>query len=231
MSDRAIWKMLHLLYTLPPGRKGLTDRELIAVGVDCYSDTVELLLVGGAAQRLGNEYSLTPASREILRACVVANRRWPSDDLLVDNPTAFVVMPFRESWSDTVYNKLILPAVRSAKFECVRGDKVVRIGDLTKNVWGAIMKAGIIIAEVSVPNANVFYELGLAHALGKDAILLKQQTAKLPADFGGAHYHEYDPESLGDARKWLKTELTDWAKINRSAAVKALRVSKRRRGR
>ena len=229
MSDRAMWKMLHLLYTLPPGRKGLTDRELNAVGIDCYSDTVDPLLQSDVVHQRRNEYSLSPAARELLRTCVVANRRWPSDDLMVDYPTAFVVMPFREPWSNAVYNQMIRPAVLSAKLKCVRGDTVVRIGDLTKNVWGAIMKAGIIVAEVSAPNANVFYELGLGHALGKDAILLKEKSAKLPADFGGAHYHEYELHSLGRARKWLKTELTTWAKINRSTAVKALRARRQPR--
>jgi hypothetical protein len=136
MSDRAVWKMLHLLYTLPPGMKGLTDGELLDVGIDCYSDTVELLLRSGAAQRDGDEYVLAPAAKEILRACVVANRRWPSDDLRVDDPVVFVAMPFREPWSTVVYTELIKPAVEAAHLECVRGDKVVRIGDLTKNVWG-----------------------------------------------------------------------------------------------
>jgi len=229
MSDRAMWKMLHLLYTLPPGRRRLTDRQLNAVGIDCYSDTVDPLLESDLVHQRRNEYWLTPAARGVLRTCVVANRRWPSDDLLVDYPTVFVVMPFRESWSNAVYNQLIRPAVLSAKLECVRGDTVVRIGDLTKNVWGAIMRAGIIVAEVSAPNPNVFYELGLGHALGKDAILLKQKSAKLPADFGGAHYQEYELQSLGRARKWLRTELSTWAKNNGSTAVKALRAGRQTR--
>jgi len=104
----------------------------------------------------------------------------------VDYPEAFVIMPFSEPWSDRLYSDMIEPAVKAAGLDCVRGDTAVRVGDLARNIWDAIMRAGVVIAEVSVPNPNVFYELGLAHALGKDRFILKHGTAKLPADFGGA---------------------------------------------
>ena len=44
MSDRSMWKLLHLLYTLKPGQNGLTDRALLDVGIDCGPDTVNPLL-------------------------------------------------------------------------------------------------------------------------------------------------------------------------------------------
>jgi hypothetical protein len=102
---------------------------------------------------------------------------------------------------------------------------IVRVADLTQNVWGALLHAGVVIADVSTLNANVFYELGLAHALGKDTFILKQAGAKLPADIGGAHYHEYDRTRLDDGKAWLRAELTQWATDNRSGAVKRLRAS------
>jgi hypothetical protein len=132
-------------------------------------------------------------------------------------------MPFSEPWSDGVYSQFIKPGVENAGLKCIRGDIVVRIGDLTQNIWSALLHAGIVVADVSALNANVFYELGMTHALGKDAIILRQSGSKVPADIGGAHYHEYSLQQLDQARAWLSTELTGWAALNHSQAVKALR--------
>lgn len=141
----------------------------------------------------------------------------------VDYPSVFVIMPFSEPWSNTIYSQLIKPGVEDAGLKCIRGDTVIRIGDLTQNIWGALLGAGIVVAEVSALNANVFYEVGLTHALGKDVILLKQIGSKIPADIGGAHYHEYDPQAIDLSKKWLTTELSQWATENCSQAVKSLR--------
>lgn len=223
MSDRSMWKLLHLLYTLKPGQNGLNDRALLDLGVDCGPDTVNPLLEGRAVTYEGGLYALTEAARKILGTCIVANRRWSSDDMWVDYPSAFVVMPFSETWSDSVYRDLIKPGVEDASLKCIRGDTVVRIGDLTQNIWGALLHAGIVIADVSALNANVFYELGLTHAIGKDAIILKQAASKVPADIGGAHYHEYDLQALDRSKSWLSSELSEWAKNHHSQAVRSLR--------
>lgn len=223
MSDRSMWKMLHLLYTLPPGERGLSDQQLADAGIDCGPDTIEPLKTSGVVFYDAGTYALTDASRRVLGACVVANRRWSSDDMWVDYPSAFVVMPFSEPWSDTVFKELIEPSVTGAGLTCIRGDAIVRVGDLTQNIWGAIMHAGIVVADVSALNPNVFYELGLAHALGKDAVILRQAGSKIPADIGGAHYHEYDLRSLDDGKKWLRSELAQWAQDNRSQVIKLLR--------
>ena len=223
MSDRSMWKMLHLLYTLRPGQNGLRDQDLLDVGIDCGPDTVNPLLEGKAVSYDGGLYALTEPARKILGACIVANRRWPSDDMWVDYPSAFVIMPFSQPWSETVYRDLIKPGVNGAGLECVRGDTIIRIGDLTQNIWGALLRTGIVVADVSALNANVFYELGLTHALGKDAIILKQSDSNVPADIGGAHYHEYDLQNLAKSQAWLKDELSEWARNNHSQAVKSLR--------
>lgn len=223
MSDRSMWKLLHLLYTLKPGQDGLDIQTLIDLGIDCGPDTLDLLLQGHAISYDGQRYRITDAARKILGTCIVANRRWSSDDIWVDYPSAFVVMPFSEPWSDAVFRDLLKPGVEGAGFKCIRGDAVVRIGDLTQNIWGALLRAGVVVADVSAVNANVFYELGLTHALGKDAIILKQAGAKVPADIGGAHYHEYRLDALDAARSWLSAELSQWAKDNHAEAVRRLR--------
>ena len=140
----------------------------------------------------------------------------------VDYPEVFVIMPFSEDWSSNVYASIIEPAVRGAGLACVLGDTLPRVGDLGQGLWNQIMRAGLVIAEVSVPNVNVFYELGITHAIGKDAVLLKQKDAELPADFGGAHYYEYDLTDADSARKMICQELKKWAVDNCSARVRQI---------
>jgi len=87
MSDRSMWKMLHLLYTLRPGQDGLTDEELSDAGIDCGPDTIQPLTSSGVVARVGGRYGLTEPVRRILGTCVVANRRWSTDDMWVDHPS------------------------------------------------------------------------------------------------------------------------------------------------
>ena len=91
-----------------------------------------------------------------------------------------------------------------------------------QTIWAAILTAGVMIAEVSALNANVFYELGLAHALGKDVFILKQLGSTVPADFGGTHYYEYDLQDLAAGQAMLQFELAKWASDNRAQGVKTL---------
>jgi len=223
MSDRATWKMLHLLYTLKPGVPGLTAQQLTDAGIDCDPDTIWPLVDGEAVVRdSAGIYSLSKAARKILQSCVVANRHWSGKDMLVDHPEIFVAMPFGESWSTSVFEKMIKPAIEAMMFRCVRGDTPPRVGDLTQTIWSALMRVGLVVADVSVPNPNVFYEIGLTHALGKDCFILKQENARVPADFGGSHYYEYDLADLDAGRESLQREITTWATDNSVEGVRRI---------
>jgi hypothetical protein len=219
MSMRSIWKMLHLLYN--NRRPELTGAELLDANVDCTWDTIDPLFRDEVVRRdpARDTYSLTAPARRILESCVVANRRWPGKDMRVDAPRAFVIMPFSAPWSNDVYSQMIEPAVKDAGLDCRRGDHPVRVGDLTGTIWDELLLAGLVIAEVSEPNPNVFYEVGLAHALGKDTFLLKQAGVKLSADFGGTHYYEYDLKELSNGRDHLSKEVAKWASEVHAAQV------------
>jgi hypothetical protein len=221
MGEREMWKMLHLLYTAPPGQQpGLSLGELISAGLNCNEDTYDPLLKSDAVLRNGDRFSLSTAASAILRSCVVANRKRQGVDVWVDYPKAFVIMPFSKDWSNKVKEGLIKPALAGADLEYVRGDTSPRASELTENIWNDLLQAGVIIADISATNANVFYELGLAHALGKVVFILKQKDADVPADFGGAHYYEYDLNDLEAGMKELRDGLKAYALKNRFAAVK-----------
>ena len=213
MSDRAQWKMMHLLYVF--GKPSLTLQALQDAGIYCYNDTIQELIDGGAVHKKAGPptetFYLSEAARTMLSTCLVANRRWGSDEIWVDYPRAFVIMPFSEKWSPKVFDKMIRPAIVESGLECVRGDTLIRIGDMTGNIWAELLHAGIVVADVSALNANVYYELGLAHGLGKHVFILKQKGSKIPADFAGAHYYEYELDQLEAGKEMLRQELVNWA--------------------
>lgn len=212
MSDRAQWKMLHLLYVF--GKPSLSHQALQNAGIYCYEDTIQELIDGGAVHKkvdTTETFTLSQAARTILSTCLVANRRWQSEEFWVDNPRVFVIMPFSEDWSNKVLDQMIRPAIEAADLEYVRGDTLIRIGDMTTNIWNELLRAGVVVADVSALNANVYYELGLTHGLGKQVFILKHKSAGIPADFAGAQYHDYELDKLEAGREMLSGELVKWA--------------------
>jgi len=197
---------------------------LTRAGVHCDPDSRQLLVDAGVVNRINDEFELSEVGRKIISTFTVAKGPRDDVDIRVDYPEVFVVMPFSEPWSNTVYDKIFKPGIEKAQFSVSRGDSIVRIGDLSRNVWQSITQAGLIIAEVSAPNPNVYYEIGLADALGKPVFLFKQTNIQLPADFGGIHYYEYDLSDLIAARTLVTKELEKWAKHedHKPFGVKAL---------
>lgn len=217
MSKHQEWKMLHLLYafarrrTPTSERRVLTEQELTEAGVHCDPDSRQLLEDAGVVTRVGIEYELTRPARKILSTFTVAQGPENSIEIRVDYPEVFVVMAFSEPWSKAVFSKMFKPGIEDAGFAASRGDSIVRVGDLSTNVWRSITRAGLIVAEMSVSNPNVCYEIGLADALGKPVFLFKQSNVPLPADFSGIHYYEYDLDDLITGRKMLAAELRKWS--------------------
>lgn len=76
-------------------------------------------------------------------------------------------------------------------------------------IMQAIMSADLVIADVSRENPNVFYELGYAHALRKNTIILanREATPNLPSDLSGMFYFTYDPHNLDELRPYLRSRV------------------------
>jgi transcriptional regulator with XRE-family HTH domain len=102
----------------------------------------------------------------------------------VEDDLVFVLMPFTESWSDYVWNdeiKKTIVELPSHSLRCLRADDLYG-NDVMIDVYESIASARIVVADITGRNANVFYELGIAHTLGKDVILLSQGTEHIPFD-------------------------------------------------
>ncbi|MBF0608419.1 MAG: response regulator [Candidatus Magnetobacterium sp. LHC-1] len=103
----------------------------------------------------------------------------------------FVCMPFDKKFTD-VYKLGIKPTVEQIGFICERADEIQHNGGIIEKVYGKIRSAYIIIADMTGQNANVFYEVGYAHASEKDVILLTQKAEDIPFDLRNFNHVIYD---------------------------------------
>ena len=106
-------------------------------------------------------------------------------------PHAFVVMPFgiKKGFDgaminfNVIYQDLIKPALVKAGFEPFRADEETTTGDILTDMFQELLLADLVIADLSIDNANVFYELGIRHAFKKRGIVhIQSGRAYMPFD-------------------------------------------------
>jgi transcription termination factor Rho len=85
----------------------------------------------------------------------------------------FVIMPFLPELKQ-IYEDHIKPIVKQVGLTVQRGDDFFKGRSVIQQVWTAILRAKLVIADCTGRNANVFYEVGIAHTLGKPVILITQ---------------------------------------------------------
>ena len=96
-------------------------------------------------------------------------------------PTAFVIMPF-DSELDEVYKLFIHKTLTDLGFTVDRADSINNQRSILADIIVSIAESDIIIADLTSSNANVYYELGIAHAFDKPVILLTQDIEEVPFD-------------------------------------------------
>jgi hypothetical protein len=107
--------------------------------------------------------------------------------------TAFVISPFGEPF-DTYFTHIIKPALEDAGLYAVRGDSLYRPTTIVDDIWQGIQEARLLVAELTGRNPNVFYELGLAHAISKPVILLSESIEDVPFDLRSIRVLLYDKD-------------------------------------
>jgi len=90
-------------------------------------------------------------------------------------------MPFG-GWLDDYYETIYRPAIEATNLEPHRADDLYRPSTIVHDIWAYTRRAKLLVADLTGKNPNVFYELGLAHALGKPAILIAESMDDIPFD-------------------------------------------------
>ncbi|MGD0542025.1 MAG: hypothetical protein ABSB33_10945, partial [Tepidisphaeraceae bacterium] len=95
-------------------------------------------------------------------------------------------------WYDRYFKDIYIPATREAGFEPIRADGLFSTGSVMEQIWEQIRKAKVLLADLTGKNANVFYELGLAHADSKPVVLVTGNLEDVPFDLRHLRVVVYD---------------------------------------
>ncbi len=140
-------------------------------------------------------------------------------------PHAFVVMPFgiKKGFDgqvinfNAIYQDLIKPALEAAGFEPFRADEETTTGDILTDMFQELLLADLVIADLSIDNANVFYELGIRHAFKKRGIVhIQSGRAYMPFDIFNVRtipYHTTE-EGVPDP-EFLEKDIQAIARVTR----------------
>lgn len=124
--------------------------------------------------------------------------------------TCFVIMPIgNQEFGDVKltaddlkrhYDDLIKEAILKAdpSLEVTRADEVSSPGSITTEILTRIMHSDLVVADVTYPNPNVFYELGLRHACRVGTVIIRDKNGpKIPFDVAHLRHIEYTSTVTG----------------------------------
>ena len=98
---------------------------------------------------------------------------------------------------DKTYAAIIEPAVKATGLHCVRSDTVSQSGIIDKNMYEMLLRADLVIADISTANPNALYELGVRHALRPySTILMKEKDGDFQFDLN--HVATFQYKHLGE---------------------------------
>jgi hypothetical protein len=114
---------------------------------------------------------------------------------------AFIVRPFGTKSDidfDRVEKELIAPALDALGVTGRTTAEILKQGNIRVDMFQRLLTADLVVADVSIHNANVFYELGIRHALrGKRTFLLRCDGDRYPFDLQTDRYFVYRKDDLG----------------------------------
>ncbi|WP_418058849.1 hypothetical protein [Pimelobacter simplex] len=106
--------------------------------------------------------------------------------------SCFVMQPFSGALG-SYYESIFKPAISKAGLEPMRADdSIFGTGKIIDQIWRGITSAEVLVAELTSKNPNVFYELGLAHALNKPVVLVSSNEDDVPFDLRHIRVIIYD---------------------------------------
>ena len=133
----------------------------------------------------------------------------------MNKPLCFVLMPFGSKPDaagsiidfDAVYKDLIKPSIEEAGLEPLRADEEMTGGIIHKPMFERLILCEFAVADLTTANANVFYELGLRHAVRPwSTVLMFGQGSRLPFDVALLRAMPYELNPAGAVNSLEKTK-------------------------
>ena len=119
----------------------------------------------------------------------------------MENKICFVIMGFGEKTDnstgktldlDKTYKNIIKPAAEQCGYRCVRADEIKQSKIIDRSMYGLLLCADLVIADISTYNPNAIYELGVRHAVKPFyTVILKDKDGNIPFDLSHTSIMEY----------------------------------------
>lgn len=138
---------------------------------------------------------------------------WGHVDMTHDPRLCFMLMPLAANpkWPNVqeAYARCIKPTAGRLGLDCMRADDIFGVHAVMGDIWRYICKARVVIADVTGRNPNVFYELGICHTVGRQAVMITQSDEDVPFDIKALRYikYEYTPEGAEKLSAVLESTL------------------------
>lgn len=134
----------------------------------------------------------------------------------IDNPKAtvqnraFMIMPFKDETLNEFYRDHIrLFLEKESSIQIYRSDDFNGNDIIIETIYNQIEQAEFVIAEISHPNKNVFYELGWASAIGKEIITIQNQDIEQNIFFDRNYIRTrtYSIKNITEFQRQLKNDI------------------------
>ncbi len=148
---------------------------------------------------------------------------------------AFVAMPFGTKKDangnnvnfDDIYDQFLKPSIEAAGLEVFRADNEKRAGNIIDDMFQELLIADLVLVDTSIENANVWYELGVRHALRSRGVILTYAAgSKKPFDIHierkfryGLKEGKLDPETLENDIEQLSSIIKETMKSWRGRKI------------
>ncbi|MBY6135131.1 nucleoside 2-deoxyribosyltransferase [Nocardioides marinus] len=142
---------------------------------DRWSDVNHLLVEGASSFAKGDHSHRVQSENQFLK-----NLGITAQSSEQKTRKAFILTPFHERFSNDY--ETISKALRNVGYEVSRGDETFLEGNILRHIVTEISTSALIVANIDGRNPNVFYELGIAHALGKRVIIVTSSLDDVPFD-------------------------------------------------
>lgn len=158
------------------------------------------------ARVASNRFSVTPLCHEVLQALRLSlsdlAQSHPDQRLIVTpvlqrthstryQSDILVFMPFTEELAPVFEDHVKAVAGKLGK-SVARADDYFTNDQIVNQIWTALVGSRLVIADCTGRNPNVFYEIGLAHAVGKPTILITQSGDDIPFDLRHRRFVPYE---------------------------------------
>lgn len=137
-------------------------------------------------------------------------RIFGGSEFTLDPNLCFVLMPLKDEMLP-IYEDHLRPVVEGESLSCQRADEIMSTGLVAWDIWEKINRARFVIADLTGMNPNVFYEVGLAHAIGKEVILLSQSIEHVPFDLRAIRciIYAYTPRGMIEMTEKLRDTIKE----------------------